>query len=130
MHLHILAYHTITKVIIYFVLNSVILTGPQTQVVAPWELVTFNCHARGESVYWYVNGSDPYPRENYEARGFDFSYNETNYPQGSNQLDEHNNTIIIEARPSNNNTRIACTASGWVYGQHAFQEGTLIIAGN
>ena len=35
----------------------------------------------------------------------------------------------MEARPSNNNTRISCSASGQIQGQHAFEEGGLIIAG-
>lgn len=100
-----------------------ILIGPRTRVVAPGELVTFVCHAIGESVYWYVNGSDPYPLQKYEARGFTFHYNETS-------SNTHNNTLIVEARPSNNNTRIACAASGSIHNQHGFQEGTLIIAGN
>ena len=102
------------------------MTGPQTQIVAPGEMVYFKCHARGDSVYWYVNSRDPYPESDYVARGFIFSYVEIDRP--SDELEEHNNTITVEARPSNNNTRIACTAAGWVYGQHAYQEGTLIIA--
>ena len=106
---------------------SVIMSGPRTQVVTPGATVIFNCHARGDSVYWYVNSTDPYPQSDYEARGFTFSYVEIHRP--SNELEEHNNTITVEARPSNNNTRISCTASGWITHQHAFQVGTLIIAG-
>ena len=36
----------------------------------------------------------------------------------------------MEARPSNNSTRIACTAVGTFSNQHDFEEGTLIIAGD
>ena len=109
---------------------AVILNGPQTQVVSPGETVVFNCHARGYSnaVYWYINGSDPYPQNAYEARGFTFTHAEL--PRPNAQLREYNNTITVEARLSNNNTRISCTAMGLIFGQHAFQEGTLIIAGN
>ena len=114
------------NIIIIFV--TVILSGPQTQVVAPGDIVVFSCHARGDSVYWYINSRDPYPQSVYEERGFNITY--TEIPRPSNELEEHNNTITVEARLSNNNTRIAWTAVGWIYGQHAFQEGTLIIAGN
>ena len=101
--------------------NAVIISGPQTQVVAPGDFAYFYCYAQGSRVYVYINSSDPYPRAYYVAKGINVTYNSNN--------DEHNNTIIIEARPSNNNTRIACTASGQIHGQSAFQEGTLIIAG-
>ena len=107
--------------------NTVIMTGPYTQIVSPGAIVYFRCHARGDSVYWYVNSRDPYPESEYATRGFRFNY--TEIPRPSDQLEEHNNTITVEARLSNNNTRIACTASGWIYGQHAYREGTLIIAG-
>lgn len=108
---------------------AVILNGPQTQVVSPSETVAFNCHARGYSngVYWYINGSDPHPQSDFEAKGFTFTY--TELPRPNNQLREYNNTITVEARPSNNGTRISCTAMGRIFGQHDFQEGTLTIAG-
>ena len=112
---------------LYFQNLSVIMSGPRTQVVAPGATVTFNCHARGNYVYWHVNGTDPFPESDYETIGFTFSYVEI--PRPSNELEEHSNTITVEARPSNNNTRISCTASGWITHQHAFQVGTLIIAG-
>ena len=104
------------------------MTGPQDQVVAPGEIAYFNCHARGYSVYWYVNGRDPYPQRCYEERGFIFTYI-VEISRNSSELEEHNNTIAIEAHLSNNNTRISCTASGWAYGQYAYQEGRLIMAG-
>ena len=63
----------------------------------------------------------------YEARGFSFSYIVLSDPR--NGPEEHNNTITVEARPSNNSTRIGCTAVGSYSNQHDFQEGTLIIAG-
>ena len=107
---------------------SEILTGPQDQIVTPGDTVYFICHARGDSVYWYINNSDPHPQSVYVARGFSFSYNVLSAP--GNGPEEHNNTITVEACPSNNNTRIACTAVGSFSNQHAFQEGTLIIAGN
>ena len=106
---------------------SEILTGPQDQIVIPGDTAYFICHARGDSVYWYINNSDPHPQSVYEARGFSFSYIELPVPR--NRPEEHNNTITVEAHPSNNNTRIACTAVGSFSNQHAFQEGTLIIAG-
>ena len=93
----------------------------------PGKTAYFNCHARGDNVYWYINNSDPHPQSTYEAKGFLFLYIEI--PRPSHELEEHNNTITVEARPSNNNTRISCTAVGTVSNQHAFQEGTLIIAG-
>ena len=104
-----------------------ILNGPETQVVAPGEIAYFNCHARGDSVFWYINGSYPHPQESFTMRGFTFFNNEI--PHAGNELEEHNNTITVEARPSNNYTRIACAASGNVHNQHDFQEGYLIIAG-
>ena len=103
-----------------------IITGPETQVVAPGDIAYFNCHARGDSVYWLVNSRDPSPESEYVARGFTLTYDEIPRP---NELEEHNNTIAIEARLSNNNTRISCTSSGWITGQHAYNEGWLIIAG-
>ena len=103
-----------------------ILNGPQTQVVAPGEIVTFNCHARGNSVYWYINGryADP---QRFVASGFTFTNSEIPHPPG--QLEEHNNTITVEAHPSNNNTLITCTATGFIHGQQDYREGHLIIAG-
>ena len=109
------------------ILIVVIMTGPQTQVVAPGETAYFNCHARGDSVYWYVNRTYPHPQADYIARGFNFFYDEI--PRPSNELEEHNNTITLEARPMNNYTLITCTASGHIHGQQDFQEGYLIIAG-
>lgn len=103
-----------------------IIIGPETQVVAPGDVAYFHCHARGDSVYWLVNNRDPSPQSDYEARGFNFTYDEI--PRPSSELEEHNNTIAIEARLSNNNTRISCTASGWIYNQHDFRDGRLIIA--
>ena len=108
-------------------LLAVILTGPKDQTVAPGEIVTFICHARGNSVYWYVNGHYADPQVYNGTRGFTISYSEI--PRPRNELEEHNNTIIVEARPSNNNTLVTCTASGFIHGQQAFQEGHLIIAG-
>ena len=104
------------------------MTGPHTRIVSPGETTLFTCHAIGESVYWYINNRDPHPQSEYEARGFTFSYIE--FPHASNEPEVHNNTITVEARPSNNNTRIACTAVGTFSNQHDFEEGTLFIAGD
>ena len=105
-----------------------ILTGPHTQIVAPGEIVYFNCHARGDNVYWYINGTDAHhPQSNFVAKGFNFS--DFRIPRPSNELEEHNNTITVEARPSNNNTHITCTAAANILHQQASQDGNLIIAG-
>lgn len=104
------------------------MTGPQNQIVAPGDIVTFNCHARGNNVYWYINGHYGDPEVYNEARGFTFTMNEI--PRSHNELEEHNNTITVEARQSNNNTLIVCTASGFTHGQQDYREGYLIIAGS
>jgi hypothetical protein len=95
--------------------------------VAPGEIVTFNCHARGNSVYWYIDGHYADPQIYTEARGFTFTNNEIPHPR--EELEEHNKTITVVARPSNNDTLITCTASGFIHGQQDFEEGRLIIAG-
>ena len=89
------------------------------------ELAKFNCFARGSSVHVFVNSSDPFPREEYEARGI----NITNHD--AIQMDEYNITIVVEARPTNNNTRISCSVQGETIQDNRpnFQEGTLFIAG-
>lgn len=101
--------------------------GPQTQIVAPGEIVVFNCHARGNTVYWYINGRFGDPQIYNETRGFSITYHEI--PRPRNELEEHNNTMIVEARPSNNNTLISCTAAGNIHNQQDHEEGYLIIAG-
>ena len=96
--------------------------------MAPGDIAHFNCHARGNSVYWYVNDQDPgLTEEYYMAKGFTFIYDDIDH--GPNVLEEHNNTISVEARLANNDTKIACTATGTVTNQHVYQEGRLIIAG-
>lgn len=87
----------------------------------------FNCHARGDHVYWQINGRDARPRSAYEALGFTF--HDVEIPRSRSELEEHNNTIIVEARLSNNNTRISCTAVGTVANQRDIEEGTIFIAG-
>lgn len=64
------------------------------------------------------------------TRGFTF-INEDIFtpPPSSNQLGEYNDTVIVEARPSNNNTRIACQAHGQQHGQYDKVEASLIIVG-
>lgn len=87
----------------------------------------FNRYARGVSVYWRINGTIPDP-ENYEARGFTFIREDIFAPVPfSNQVGEYNDTIIVEARPSNNNTRFSCQATGQQQGQHDAAEAILII---
>ena len=104
---------------------AVILNGPDTQVVAPGSIVYFVCHAQGNSVNWYINGS--YADQSHAAKGFNVSY--TQISGNSNELGEYNNTIVVEAHPFNNNTIVSCIATANVHGQQALQEGTLIIAG-
>lgn len=54
-----------------------------------------------------------------------FTYDTTQHPS---MLNEHNNTMRVEAHLGNNNTRIGCVV--FIYGQPEFsQEETLIIAG-
>ena len=95
------------------------------QVVESGALVAFTCHARGNDVHMFINGNDPYPQSDYEARGYNFTYIEI--PRPSNELEEHNNTIFVEARLSNNYTEISCTARE--NGPSDYAAGRLIIAG-
>ena len=130
----------ITLWLIIFLLHvGVICNGPEDEVVVPGETAYFNCHARGRSVYLHIDHQDPHrnleSQSDYEARGFTFSYadnivptNTCNTTTGSKLL-EHNHTITVEARLSNNNTRISCTATGRRTGDHDYQEGFVIIAG-
>ena len=101
------------------------MTRPMNQIVQPGAVATFNCHARGTNVYWLVDRDDPYPQSDYEARGFNFTY--VAIPRAPNELGEYNNTITVEARPSNNDTTISCVAQGSP-SQHEFEEGRLVIA--
>ena len=78
-------------------------------------------------MYWFINGHYADPQVFNETRGFTITNIEI--PRPHNQLEEHNNTITVEAHPLNNGTLITCTASGFIHGQQAFQEGYLIIAG-
>ena len=114
----------------HFLVLIGILSGPQSKIVAPGEIVYFNCHARGISVYWLINSTIPDP-ENYEARGFTFIREEillTPIPS-SHQLREYNDTVIVEARQSNNYTYFACQAHGQQHGQSDTAEAILIIVG-
>ena len=104
-----------------------ILSGPLNQTVALGEIVYYSCHARGLSVYWLINNIIPNP-EAYKSRGFTFITEEILAPS-SNELGEYNDTLIVEARPSNNNTRIACQAHGLQHGQFNRVEAILIISG-
>ena len=102
-----------------------ILTGPEDQIAAPGETVYFNCHARGDSVYWRIDYNYPHPDD--AARGITYTYNEI--PRPNNELEEHNNTVTIEARPENNNTLVSCVATGQISNQQDRRDGHLIIAG-
>lgn len=110
----------------YLCTATVILSGLLDQVTPLGGVTYVNCHAQGNAVYWLINGTDPQTREfEYISKGFQFTYDTTRH---QNMLDEHNNTIRVEARLSNNNTQISCIV--YVYGQSQFsQEEILIIAG-
>lgn len=93
------------------------------QVVEPGALVAFTCHARGNDVHMFINGRDP--QSDHETEGFNFTY--IKIPHPPNELEEHNNTIFVEARLSNNYTEISCTARE--NGHSDYAAGRLIIAG-
>ena len=95
--------------------------------MAEGDIAHFNCHARGDPVYWLINGSTRNP-STYAAKGFTF--NDVIIVEPSmNELGEYNNTLLVEARSSNNNTRIACRARGQQHGQFDNIEATLVIIG-
>ena len=103
-------------------LNSGILSGPEDHVVAPGDLVYFNCHVRGINFLWYINGNIVYiaQRMDYRPRGFEFI-------DVSITDNEYNNTIIVRAYQFNNNTNIKCVVTR--QGQPGdVRNGTLIIA--
>ena len=87
-----------------------ILSGPNNQTIAQGEIAYFNCHARGSSVAWYINGSLAGPWSD-EFREFSFTY-VILVPHSRSQLGEENNTIHVVAQPPVNNTRIKCKAQG------------------
>ncbi len=100
------------------------MSGPEHQIAAPHDKISFNCIAQGEFVFWLIDKRCPCnetDKAKFEERGFHFS-----------QEGEHNKTITIEATLANNGTIISCTTlkeSGRNIIGHAFQEGSLIIAG-
>lgn len=106
--------------------HTVLFSGLENQIVPLEDVVDIRCHARGNAVYWHINGTDPQTREqDYIRKGFQFTYHTTRH---LNMLNEHNNTMRVEARLGNNNTLINCIV--FIYGQPEFsQEETLIIAG-
>lgn len=75
-------------------------------------------------MFWQINESCPCNetvKDKFQERGFHFS-----------QTGNHNKTISVEATFANNATVISCTAlgeSGGKFVSHAFQEGSLIVAG-
>lgn len=103
-----------------------IISGPQTQIVASSAKISFNCHARGYLVFWQIDGRIPTHENSYEydKKGFHFDYD-----INENVEHEHNNTITVEANTSNNNTRFSCISIGLNNDQFAYQEASLIIAG-
>ena len=105
---------------------TVILSGPQSQTVAPGDTVYFNCHASGSSVEWLINETYAFPRSDYEAKGFEFTDILITQPD-TNQLYEANITIVVTASTSINNTRITCRAQH--HGRRTDQEATLIVVG-
>ena len=107
-----------------------ILTGPLSQIIAPGDTAYFNCHALGYTVEWYINGSylSLGSRSTYEAKGFDFNDTDITQP-AANQLHEENNTIVVEANSSINNTHIKCRARGLDHGQYTDADATMIVIG-
>ena len=105
-----------------------ILSGPRNQTVAPGEIVYFNCHGRGTSIAWYINGSQPDP-QSYRDRGFNFTYMLLDHSH--EPIREENNTITVVAQPSINNTRIECRVQEQAHGTHddVEIEATLTIIG-
>ena len=103
---------------------AMIISGPQHQIVAPDDKILFTCIAQGEFVFWLIDKLCPCNetiKAKFEERGFHFL-----------QDGEHNKTISVEATRANNGTIISCTAVEESEGKlvsHAFQEGSLIIAG-
>ena len=100
------------------------MSGPEHQIVAPYDKVSFNCIAQVQLVFWQIDKRCPCSESataKLEERGFHFS-----------QDGENNKTIAVEATLANNGTIISCIAleeSGGKIVSHAFQEGSLIIAG-
>ena len=88
----------------------------------------FNCHANGSSVEWFINNSYPLPRSTYEAKGFTF-IDMVITPRAANQLHEENNTIVVEANSSINNTRFKCRARGLYHSQYTDVDATMIVIG-
>ena len=98
-----------------------ILSGPEHQIVALHDKISFNCIAQGEFVFWQIDKRCPCnetEKTKFEERGFHFS------------SQEHNKTITVEATLTNNGTIISCTALRESDGRLslASREGSLIIA--
>lgn len=103
------------------------MSGPEHHVVALYDKITFHCLAQGQYVFWLIDKRCPCNETEqayFEERGFHFTNSIT-------VLGEHNNTITVEANLESNGTLISCTALGGSGERlvHAFQEGSLIIAG-
>lgn len=102
-----------------------IYSGPKDQVVAPGDVAYFNCHARGNTIQWYINGTvvpvTMTGRVLYVAKGFYFI-------DGVLPNNERNNTITVTAHQSINSTIIECAVTMHGPGRVS-QNGTLIIAG-
>lgn len=98
--------------------------------MAPGETVYFNCHAIGTAVIWFINNRYAHPREDFEAKGFNFTdYNIMNN-QLNNNIQEWNKTIIIvSAQSSINNTHIVCRAEGTGHGSYVDESATLVVIG-
>ena len=102
------------------------------RVVTHGQHTTFNCYARGDTVYWRINGSiaSP-PYTTYINKGLNFTVDRQRASDPSRELDTWNLTIRATASlATNNNTRIQCTALGWTLGQSANVLAWLIIAGD
>lgn len=80
-----------------------------------------NCHARGNSVGWHINGTVVRSTDQEHYTDFHFTYQQLSER-------EFNNTISFVAHPSHNNTVFECIIQA--RGQpHKTINATLIIAG-
>ena len=97
--------------------------------MAPGETVYFNCHAIGTAVIWLINNCYTHPREDFEAKGFNFTDDIIMNNQLNNNIHEWNKTIIVSAQSSINNTHIVCRAEGTGDGNYVDESATLIVIG-
>jgi len=68
--------------------------------------IAFHCLAQGDDAFWEINGTTVEYEEDqdpFTERGFMFRDDSTNYDTST-----YNFTIMVNAVPGNNNTRIMC----------------------